>query len=445
MRALALDAPVRARAVSGAGLEWLPGIIVVGAVCFNAGLAFVNGNVKELTPAPVVACEIMFVGAAHLVALRNFKPQMTPWYALLGLFAAFAVIRSLSSQTFDIKYLRDVMIIPTFVVLGMTFDARRLGRVVVAIQIVMLIFLVLEALDTQVYANLFKIMSYYINTRGYNADDFWNKSSTLFVSATRPDDRFFILGNLHRLSSIFLEPVSLGNYCMVIVAYLCACYRELGTGTRWFLIVTTAMATIGCDGRLAMASTVPMVVCCALAPRLPRYSALIYIPGVTALAFILVHFGHFQPGGDDFKGRIAHTVYLLTNYGMAEFLGLSDEFMSKAVDSGIAYLITTQSIFVVVAIWATIVMAASEDRPDKNRFTHAVCIYIALNMMVSFALLTIKTAALLWFIYGSLQSRWAADGSGPAKLRQPGRRLGAPVRIDRADGLPLRAGSGSWA
>ena len=90
---------------------------------------------------------------------------------------------------------------------------------------------------------------------------------------------------------------------------------------------------------------------------------------------------------------------------MAEFLGVSDEFKSKAVDSGIAYLITTQSIFVVVALWATIVLPASNDRPDKTRFTHAVCIYVALNMMVSFALLTIKTAALLWFIYGSLQAR----------------------------------------
>ena len=75
-----------------------------------------------------------------------------------------------------------------------------------------------------------------------------------------------------------------------------------------------------------------MILCCYLAPRLPRNSALLYIPGVLALAFVLVAIGHFEPGGDDFPGRIAHTVYLLSNYESAEFLGLSDKFMSKAVD-----------------------------------------------------------------------------------------------------------------
>ena len=392
-------------AVTPVKLQWLPGLIVFGAVSFNAVLAFVNGNVTGLTPAPVIAAEILFVVSAHAVALKNYKPQMANWYGLLGLFVVFAVVRCIADQTFDVKYLRDVMIIPTFVVLGMTFDPRRLVRVVVAVQILMLVFLLIEAIDTQLYSDIFKIMDYYINTRGYSADDFWNKSSTLFVSATRPDDRVFALVELHRLSSIFLEPVSLGNYCMVIVAFLCACFKEIGWKARWFLVISTAMAIIGCDGRLAMASTPPMILCCYFAPRLPRNSALLYIPGVLVLAFVLVAIGHFEPGGDDFPGRIAHTVYLLSNYETAEFLGFSDRFMSKAVDSGIAYLITTQSIFVVVALWAAIVVTASEDRPDKIRYTHAVCIYIGLNMMVSFALLTIKTAAMMWFIYGSLQER----------------------------------------
>ncbi len=391
--------------VSPVKLRWIPGLIVFGAVSFNAVLAFVDGNVTILTPAPVIAAEVLFVALAHAVALKHYKPEMAPWYALLGLFLAFAIVRCFVYQTFDVKYLRDVMIIPTFVVLGMTFDARRLVPLLVAVQTLMLAFLLLEAIDTQLYADIFKIQDYYINTRGFSADDFWNKESTLFVSATRPDDRFFALMDLHRLSSIFLEPVSLGNYCMVIVAYLCACFDEIGFKARWFLIISTAMAIVGCDGRLAMAATIAMIVCCYFAPRLPRNSALLYVPGVLALAIILVTIGHFKPEGDDFPGRIAHTVYLLSNYGSAEYLGVSDEFLTKAVDSGVAYLITTQSIFVVVALWAVIVVTASENSPDKVRYTHAVCIFIALNMMISSSLLTIKTSAILWLLYGSLQAR----------------------------------------
>lgn len=405
MRAEALRGTFASRPASADRLALLPGLIVVGAVCFNAGLAFVNGNVTGLTQAPVVMAEVTFVALAHAMALANYRREMAPWYGLLGLFIAFAVIRSLSSQNLDVKYLRDVMIIPTFVVLGMTFDARRLGRIVVAIQVIMLVFLVLEAVNVDAYSSLFKIQDYYINTRGYTAEDFWNKDSNLYVSATRPDGSFLSIVDLHRLSSIFLEPVSLGNYCMVVLAFLCACWRELSRPTAWFLAITIAMAMVGCDSRLAMASVLPMVLCCALAPRMPRYSALVYIPGILALAFVLVSFGHYEPGGDDFPGRIAHTIILLRNYGPSEYLGVSDEFMSKAVDSGIAYLITTQSIFVVIAFWATIAMAGSEDRPDKTRIVHAVMIYVSLNMMVSFALLTIKTAALMWFCYGALQGR----------------------------------------
>ena len=448
MSVLAAYAPQRRRAViAQADPVLLPGLIVIGAVLFNAGLAAVNGNVAGLTSAPVIAAEIFFVGAAHLVALANYRPQMAPWYALLGIFLAFAIIRSFSSQTIDVKYLRDVMIIPTFVVLGMTFDVRRLGRVVVAIQIVMLIFLLLEAINTDLYSNLFKIQDYYINTRGYNADDFWNKDSSLYVSAVRPDDRFFSLIDLHRLSSVFLEPVSLGNYCMVVTAFLCACGGRLGPWTRWFLIITTAMAAIGCDGRLAMASAVPMVVCTLIAPRLPRYSALVYIPGVTAFAVILVHFGHFEPGGDDFPGRIAHTVSLVGSYGVPEFLGLSDEYMTKAVDSGLAYLITTQSIVLVVILWAMVVLCAREDRPEQARYVHAVCIYMALNMMVSFALLTIKTAALLWFIYGSLQREARAAAPAPHRrtaIRGPlGRSAGRELRDAPVLPAPARGPAGA--
>ena len=47
---------IRTREVAGpVKLQWIPGLIVFGAVSFNAVLAFVNGNVTGLTSAPVIA------------------------------------------------------------------------------------------------------------------------------------------------------------------------------------------------------------------------------------------------------------------------------------------------------------------------------------------------------------------------------------------------------
>jgi len=45
-------------------------------------------------------------------------------------------------------------------------------------------------------------------------------------------------------------------------------------------------------------------------------------------------------------------------------------------------------------------------RPEQIRFTHGLCTYVALTMMISYSLFS-KTAALLWFIHGSLQRREA--------------------------------------
>jgi putative polymerase len=270
---------------------------------------------------------------------------------------------------------------------------------------VVLVVLLLEAINPSTYSALFHVQDYYINTRGYVAENFWNKESDLFVSAVRPDTRMFSFIELHRLSSVFLEPVSLGNYCIVITAFVCACFRQLTTATRWFLIVGTLLALLGCDGRLAALSSL-MIIAAALAVSwLPPYSAVLYLPGVTAAVFVVVYAFGLHGGSDDFSGRIAHTVELIERFGLVEFLGVSTDrvLISQAVDSGLAYLILTQSLFGVVLLWLFIALGSAERTPAQLRFKHAACIYLSLTMMVSFAFLSIKTAALLWFVHGALQ------------------------------------------
>ncbi|HEU5020210.1 MAG TPA: polysaccharide biosynthesis protein GumE [Pseudolabrys sp.] len=378
-------------------------LLVIAATTFNAGLAFVNAHVVALTPAAAIAVEVGLVGAAHALALANFRREMLPWYGLIGVFALLAIARALATGTPDVKYLRDVLIIPTFIILGFTFDPRRLTTTIVIIHAIVLAFLLFEALDTQAYAALLHIKEYYINTRGYEAADFWNTTSDLFVSATRPDERFFSFIHLHRLSSIFLEPVSLGDYCIIVTAYVCACYKQLNVPTRIFLVGGVILAILGCDGRLAATSAVLVVVGAMLAPFLPRRSAILYLPGAVLAAFLLVHLAGFRGGPNNFSGRLAHTVDLLQQYGIGEFLGVSNQYLTTAVDSGLAYLITTQSLLGVVILWCFIVYASAEGSQEQIKFTHGICIYLVLTMMVSFSFLTIKTAAILWFAQGVLQ------------------------------------------
>jgi putative polymerase len=79
------------------------------------------------------------------------------------------------------------------------------------------------------------------------------------------------------------------------------------------------------------------------------------------------------------------------------------------MDAGVAYLITTQSLPGLLLLWAYIGWGTREDTPEQVRFTHALSLYLALSMMVSYSFLSIKTAALLWFIQGTLQSASARE------------------------------------
>jgi putative polymerase len=385
----------------------LPAFVVIAALGFNAVLAVINAHVTGLTSRSVVASEVLIVIGAQFVALSRYQKEMNAWYVLAGLLILIALLRSVATQAVEPKLLRDVLLIPTFIVLGMAFDVRRLNQLVLAIHAVVLAFLLLETTNSALYSDMFKIQDYYVQTRGLQIGEFWNTSSNLFISATRPEARFLPFLGLYRASSIFLEPVSLGNYCVMITAFLCARWSTLGTASKWFLIIGNVAAIIGCDGRFAAAACGLIAALAMISARLPSRSTVIYLPAITATVLVAVLLRDLQVGGDDFSGRLAFTADLLSRFDLQEFLSISDRYVKLAADSGLAYFITTQSIIGLGIVWLFVVYASAGIRLDQTRYNHALCLYVSLLLMVSYALFTIKTAALLWFIHGCLQQQRA--------------------------------------
>ena len=394
----------------------LPEILVVAAVVFNGALAFVNGNLLGLSPLHVMAVEGLIVGVAHLYALNNYRRSMAPWYGLIFFFVIFGLLRSMATGEINPKLLRDVLIIPTFVVLGMTVAVARLPALIVASQAVVTFFLVIEGAATAVFSKIFHVMDYYIATRGNVAQDFWNQESDLYVSATRPDDRLFSFIDLHRMSSIFLEPVSLGNWCVIITALICAFYDRFTKRQRQFLIGSNLLVLLGSDGRLALMSSLLIVAAAYVARRSRNLPVFLYLPAAVAVAFVVVYAGGYKGGEDNFPSRVAYTVELLSSFDLRDLMGMSDRYLSRAVDSGVSYLIITQSLLGLACLWATIVFSASTRTAEQRIFLHAVAIYLSCNVIVSFAFLTIKTGALLWFVYGALQG----GALETAAVRPPG-------------------------
>lgn len=405
---------------SGANLTsaLLAGALVLMAVCFNAGLAFVNANVMPIPAAAVVASEILIVAAALLVALIYFQPQMLAWFLLLAILISLFLARSLLTGEIAPKYARDVLLIPAFIVLGMAAGDRPLDRIVLLVFSVVIAAAAFEVLAPEVYAATFRIQDFYIQTRGARLEDFYTTDSDLFINAVRPSIRLFSFLDLPRLSSVFLEPVSLGNYCTIMTAYLCARARHIGLLGTLLLAIGTAALLLGSDGRLATTTSLVIVVLSLLAVRrLPPYGTLLFLPIAVAGAFVTVSVTGASAFGDDALGRLARSVLLLQRYEAADWFGISDTHLLAAADSGIAYLVATQSIAGVLVLWGFLALLGRECSIEQARFKTGALLYAALTLLVSYSLFTIKTAALLWFVFGALQS---SPSSLATRLRRQG-------------------------
>lgn len=380
----------------------VPPLVLISAVCFNAFLAIVNGHVVALARVQVVFAEISIYAAAIAIILTHADRKMLPWFLLTLFIVTLGLVIALGNGEFNPKYIRDVLVIPVFIMLGMTYHAHRFTTPFLILHSIILVVAVLELTNPDAYSEIFRILDYYVNTRDFSANSFWNTESKLFVSATRPGDRFFGFVDWHRASSIFLEPVSLGNYCVIAAILTVACWTELTPVARAYLIGSTLLLLLGCDGRLAVASIgIAVVGSLALRNVSTKWSVL-YLPAILVAATAYVStFGNGDTS-DNFLGRVAGTVDALTYLTIPGLMGMAAATSEGAVDNGIVYFILTQSLVGAGIIWASICLLAQNQTPVGRAYLHAVALFIPLSLLVSYSFFSIKVGALIWFVYGYL-------------------------------------------
>ena len=389
--------------------------VVLAAVLFNAVLAVVNANVAPLNSGVVIACEGALTVAALTLGVDGRQSLKMRWIVLSALIVAFGIANGFGSGKIDPKFIRDVLLIPVFVLLGLSATRDDLIRIMLRLQWLVIAVMLFEAIMPDVYGRVFNVMSYYINTRGFQTESFWNGDSDLFVSATRPGERFLLAGlNIHRLSSVFLEPVSLGNYCVLVAMVAAVFWSSLTFRQRIFLCLTNLMILIGCDGRFATVSIVLIVALRAIAPRLPPFSNWLYLPGILAVSALLVGLLHISPAGDDFPSRTAGSITALSHIDAAGLLGYSGPFSYSVMDSGIAYLVYSQSLCGAVLIWTFVALGMPQQERAARIMLHAVSLYFALNLLISYSVFSIKTAAFLWFAYGCVSRAGGLPALGHA-------------------------------
>ena len=371
----------RPAAARGAFWREPPVIAVLGAMTFNFALCFVNTNVMGVGNTSVIACEIAIIMAVLFYAYRslNYTQFLVIGAALLYL-VTLAAARALLGNGFDVKPVRDFLIPIAFFILGAGFgDLKMADRIVLVITLVVLAVGLFEYMMPDVFTRYFNVAGYYIERGTMDAIQA-QQSSDLFISGMRPDgadggrNLLPFLGS-HRVSSIFLEPVSAGNFGVIVFGWL----ADSRYGAYFCII------------------SLPLVLC----PPSIRFAATAVLP-VFGLATVLLvpdmlprHYGVTN----GFIGRIIMANGILDGFDTAAWFGLSSP--GFTADSGYAYALAGAGIVGVAGFWLMF-LAVRGHGSRFALFRDLTGAYLALLLCISNSPFTIKTGALLWFLMGTL-------------------------------------------
>ena len=371
------------------------------AIGYNFLLALFNASVHPVGPSSAYAVELAIYAGCFLFGLRSLgRDGQLLVFTGLGLVLAFNLLRFLETWSFDLKLVRDAIIPFAFLTLGTAYRGR-LHKLVLWLAVIVVLVAIFEMAFPDMYGDLVDPRSYFVNTRGNSEDDFWNEASKLYVSATRPGERNWLGGfELPRVSSIFVEPVTMGNFIIFFCAIAVTFWRSLRVVGVVFSLALILFLLIASDGRLASATCLLMLLLAPLLRRVDQTLAAFLFIGVLLAGWLAVWALGVGAYDDTMMGRMFVSVDAINQMTPREWFGMDLAAPYRYSDSGIAYFIAGQSILVVlvflIAYSFMLKMPTSNGQLFKNLFVVA----FALSLLVSNAYFSIKTAGLWWFACG---------------------------------------------
>jgi putative polymerase len=388
--------------------KWLAPVITSVAVLYNFLLCFVNTNLHGIGPSIVISTEIALIGMAlGLVWNRSYT-----LYVILLLLAAYFYTVMLIRFELDPIVLRNVLIPIAFYFLGRHFGSvRTADRLVLVLLAIALGVALWEWLALNTYFRYFNVSDYYIARGTADLEDQQRFLDYFqgFFNSTRFDNRTLLpfLGN-HRVSGIFLEAPSVGNFGAIVFAWTLLRPHRISA----FIARTVAilMIIVLADSRFGLYFCVIEVLIYALSPVI-RPTALFVAPFLMVLALLYVGVVEPKTIGNDIAGRFVLAGHILTSIDPAQVFGLEPSgiksgvrfAMNEITDSAYAYVLVEIGIIGAALLWGLFVYAPVPTR-DAWRFKTIVAFYYVLLMTVAASPFTIKTAALLWFLFGTLNN-----------------------------------------
>lgn len=377
--------------------------ILIASVVYQTVLAFMNTHLFRTSASLVALSEFFIYLACVLMIARHIRLEFV---AIVSLVLAYLLLLSIFRNALEIKGFRDVMIPILFYWLGRhVADTHLADRVLKFLVILTLAFGLFELFFLDQYSRVLNIFSYYLSTGTVTVATNFISDSTLNLNGMRPEGigRTILpsLFSSHRVSSVFLEPVSLGNFSVIIAAWGLSKPRAEYKQALFFVLSAIVLIALS-DSRYGLIM-VTLLIALRVIVQGRLHTAAIISPFVSILALILI--GLFFKGdfGDNVIGRLFWTGDTLLSFNIEKVLGIQG-FDIPYGDMGYAYLISRWGILLCIVLWVAIWMIRMPD--DRgNRFRAYIALYISLILTVSgTSFFALKTAGVLWFLMGSFGS-----------------------------------------
>ncbi|MBI1868560.1 MAG: surface polysaccharide polymerase [Methylocystis sp.] len=391
-------------------------IIVLAALMYNFVFCFANTNLFGVGAGLVMATEVCLLGLAFLL----LAPDCGAILVIVGAYLSYALFLSALQGVLDLKAIRDILIPIIFLFLG-----RRLGELTIADRLVticvwiVLVVGLLEYLFLPQYIKSFDILSYYIARGTVDAASADTTGLRLFASGLRPEERALLpmLGS-HRVSSVFLEPVSVGNFGAIAFAWVALRNWERPLIMTLKLAPIVAIFVLG-DARFGLMASLASLIVYPLSRHVGRIAVLLAPFMVVFLLAIVGSLDLNLPSDNGFGSRLLLSGQMLARLQFWEAMAFIPVTRFTS-DSGYAYALTKIGLLGFVALWALFVLHPVRDQ-IAWRFRLFMALYIVLLLSISNSIFSIKTAALAWYLLGCLgASREAYAFEGAPNYRRVG-------------------------
>jgi putative polymerase len=373
--------------------------ILLATACYQVLLCFLNTHGFGTSRGLLGLTEAMI----YFACIPFFISRLLPGVVVLTLFvAALLCMTTLISDQINVKAFRDVIIPLCYFWLGATTASVLLAeKIMIRLIAIVLVFALLETFFLDYFTSIFDIFGYYVSTGNLEPITDYVRESRLQLNGIRPEGigRTLLpslLGS-HRVSSIFLEPVSLGNFATVCAAW--GLSRDSSQLRKILLFVGAAiLLMILSDSRFALLS-VTLMIFMRLVISGKALKLTIVAPFACVLLLLFVGLTTTDNLGDNFRGRLAVSGWSLLDFDVATLMGTSPG--KQYGDQGYAYALSNFGLPLCLLMWFSLWILPVPNQ-SAERFRAYLCVYIALILCVSgTSLFALKTAGIVWFLMGS--------------------------------------------